>query len=49
VASLASISLHELDDVLVGHIIECLFEEPLDPSPWRYVSALDAAVLLAIK
>ncbi|KAI8342828.1 hypothetical protein BC941DRAFT_509709 [Chlamydoabsidia padenii] len=48
VASLASISLRQLDDVLISHIIDCLFEEPLTCDSWRYVAALDSAVLLAI-
>ncbi|CAO3599597.1 unnamed protein product [Absidia cylindrospora] len=48
VAALASVALHQLDDVLIGHIIECLFIVFEGSNPWVYVAALDSAVLLAI-
>lgn len=48
-AALSSVYLHEVDDVLINHITECLFSLPHDGDSWVHVAALDAAVLLAIK
>ncbi|KAF7723837.1 phosphatidylinositol-4- kinase [Apophysomyces ossiformis] len=48
VAALSSIYLHEVDDVLINHISQCLFDVPQVADPWVHVAALDAAVLLAI-
>ncbi|CAO3624867.1 unnamed protein product [Cunninghamella blakesleeana] len=48
VAALASVSLQEVDDILVTHIIDCLFIDTKIYDSWIHVAALDAAVLLAI-
>ncbi|CDS12547.1 hypothetical protein LRAMOSA04741 [Lichtheimia ramosa] len=48
VAALSSVYLHEVDDVLIDHITECLFVAPHGGDAWVHVAALDAAVLLAI-
>ncbi|KAI7870650.1 hypothetical protein BDF14DRAFT_1772183 [Spinellus fusiger] len=48
VAALASAYLHEVDDVLVDHVTECLFDIPHVEDPWVHIASLDAAVLLAI-
>ncbi|KAI8148722.1 hypothetical protein BJV82DRAFT_642239 [Fennellomyces sp. T-0311] len=48
VAALSSVYLHEVDDVLIDHISECLFAPLHGNDPWVHVAALDAAVLLAI-
>ncbi|KAG0179232.1 phosphatidylinositol-4- kinase [Apophysomyces sp. BC1034] len=48
VAALSSVYLHEVDDVLIDHISECLFGVPQVADPWVHIASLDAAVLLAI-
>ncbi|CAO3608584.1 unnamed protein product [Cunninghamella echinulata] len=48
VAALASVYLQEVDDVLVTHIIDCLFLDSNIHDPWIYAAALDAAALLAL-
>lgn len=41
--------MHEVDDSLVDHITECLFNVPHIADSWVHVASLDAAVLLAVK
>ncbi|KAI8142097.1 hypothetical protein BJV82DRAFT_617170 [Fennellomyces sp. T-0311] len=51
VAALASVYLHQVDDVLIKYINESLFDHTLSRNrdhPWICVAALDAAALIAI-
>ncbi|KAL0081209.1 hypothetical protein J3Q64DRAFT_1850940 [Phycomyces blakesleeanus] len=48
VAALASVYLHEVDDVLIDHVTECLFDIPQTSDPWVHVASLDAIVLISI-
>ncbi|CEP08014.1 hypothetical protein [Parasitella parasitica] len=48
VASLTSVYLGQVDDSLVDHITECLFDVPHVADSWIHIASLDAAVLLAI-
>lgn len=49
VAALSSVYLHEVDDVLMNYVYECLFKNPNGNDAWVHVASLDTAVLLAIK
>ncbi|KAI9262886.1 hypothetical protein EDC94DRAFT_88967 [Helicostylum pulchrum] len=48
VAALSSVYMHEVDDSLVDHITECLFNVPHIADSWVHIASLDAAVLLAV-
>ncbi|KAI8996972.1 hypothetical protein BDB01DRAFT_769342 [Pilobolus umbonatus] len=48
VAALTSVYLNEVDDLLIEHITECLFDIPNIPDSWVHIASLDATVLLAI-
>ncbi|KAI8079556.1 uncharacterized protein B0P05DRAFT_541070 [Gilbertella persicaria] len=48
VAALSSVYLHQVDDVLISYVDECLFELPTGNKTWVHVASLDTAVLLAI-
>ncbi|CAO0794100.1 unnamed protein product [Mucor circinelloides] len=48
VSSLASVYLNQVDDSLIDHITECLFDVPHVADSWVHIASLDAAVLLAI-
>ncbi|KAI7893269.1 uncharacterized protein EV154DRAFT_600987 [Mucor mucedo] len=48
VASLSSVFMHEVDDSLIDHITECLFDVPHIADSWVHIASLDAAVLLAV-
>lgn len=49
VAALSSVYLHQVDDVLINYVYECLFKHPNGKDAWVHVASLDTAVLLAIK
>lgn len=48
-ASLASVYIHELDDVLPSHISACLFKEIRIDEFWIHAAALDCSAFLGIK
>ncbi|KAL7310917.1 Phosphatidylinositol 4-kinase stt4 [Mucor circinelloides] len=48
VAALSSVYLHQVDDVLINYVYECLFKNPSGNDAWVHVASLDTAVLLAI-
>jgi hypothetical protein len=48
-ASLASVYIHELDDVLPSHISTCLFNKVRDEEFWIHAAALDCSAFLGIK
>ncbi|KAF9427764.1 phosphatidylinositol-4- kinase, partial [Podila epigama] len=47
-ASLASVYIHELDDVLPSHISSCLFTEVRTEEFWIHAAALDCSAFLGI-
>ncbi|KAG0310681.1 phosphatidylinositol-4- kinase [Dissophora globulifera] len=47
-ASLASVYIHELDDVLPSHISTCLFNQVRVDEFWIHAAALDCSALLGI-
>ncbi|KAG0005415.1 phosphatidylinositol-4- kinase [Entomortierella chlamydospora] len=47
-ASLASVYIHELDDVLPSHISKCLFNEVRVEEFWIHAAALDCSAFLGI-
>jgi phosphatidylinositol 4-kinase len=49
VAALSSIYLHEVDDVLINYVYDCLFKNPQVTDSWVHVASLDTSALLAIK
>ncbi|CAO3618813.1 unnamed protein product [Mucor hiemalis] len=48
VGALSSVYLHEVDDVLIDYVYQCLFEHRRHSDGWIHVAALDTAVLLAV-
>lgn len=48
-ASLASVYIHELDDVLPSHISTCLFNQVRIEEFWIHAAALDCSAFLGIK
>jgi phosphatidylinositol 4-kinase len=49
VAVLASVYLHEVDDVLLDHISDCLLHPSMITTQPVVEAALDAATILAVK
>ncbi|KAF9207720.1 phosphatidylinositol-4- kinase [Haplosporangium sp. Z 27] len=47
-ASLASLYIHELDDVLPSHISQCLFNQVRSEEFWIHSAALDCSTVLGI-
>ncbi|KAF9436184.1 phosphatidylinositol-4- kinase, partial [Entomortierella beljakovae] len=47
-ASLASLYIHELDDVLPSHVSQCLFNEVRADEFWIHSAALDCSAVLGI-
>ncbi|KAF9436833.1 phosphatidylinositol-4- kinase [Entomortierella beljakovae] len=47
-ASLASVYIHELDDVLPSHISKCLFNQVRTEEFWIHAAALDCSAFLGI-
>lgn len=49
VGALSSVYLHEVDDILINYVYQCLFENRQNSDAWVHVASLDTAVLLAVK
>jgi len=46
---LASVYLHEVDDILLDHISDCLFHPSMITTQSVIEAALDVATILAVK